>query len=353
MRRGRHLHPHNFAKDGIMRAYELRGEGLDQLVVTERPVTRPGAGEVLVRMRATSLNYRDLLIARGQYRLGKLTLPLVPLSDGAGEVIAVGAGVSHLAPGDRVVSSFFRDWLDGPPDPAKQAASLGGGVDGVLAENVILSAAAAVKFPDTLSFEEAATLPCAGVTVWVALVVLGGVKAGETVLAMGTGGVSIFALQMAKQAGARVILTSSDDGKLARGRELGADETINYVETPDWDARARELTGGRGVDHILEVCGAKTAPQSLRALRDGGHLALVGVLSGAPADRDAAARNERGIRVDGIYVGSVRHLESLCQSVGERGLRPVVDRVFPFDEVKQAYEYLSSSRHFGKIVIRL
>jgi NADPH:quinone reductase-like Zn-dependent oxidoreductase len=206
--------------------------------------------------------------------------------------------------------------------------------------------------PAGLSFQEAATLPCAGVTAWVGLVVLGKIRAGETVLAMGTGGVSLFALQLAKTLGARVILTSSSDEKLARGKKLGADETINYRRTPDWDNQARALTGGRGVDHILEVVGAKTLPQSLRALRDGGHLTLVGLLSGERATPDMA-RNDRDIRVDGVYVGSTKNLRELAESVSGSGLRPVIDRVFPFAEARAAYEHLGSGSHFGKIVIEI
>jgi len=335
-----------------MRAYELRGNGLETLTLTERERPRPGPHQVAVRIRATSLNYRDLLVASGKYtRGGAAKRPLVPLSDGAGEVIAVGSSVKRLRPGDRVVGSFFRNWIEGPFDE-KNSASLGGGsTDGVLAEEVVLEGDAVLKFPDHLSFEEAATLPCAGVTAWVGLMVLGSLKPGETVLAMGTGGVSLFVLQLAKLAGARVILTSSHDEKLARGKVLGADELVNYRTTPAWDVPARALTGGRGVDHILEVGGARTLPVSLRALRDGGHLSIVGLLSGERADPAAASQNARGIRVDSVYVGNVRHFEALNEAVGRAKLRPVVDRVFPFEEAHRAYEYLRSGAHFGKLVI--
>ena len=335
-----------------MRAYELRGDGLETLAMVERDRPRPGPGQVLVRMRATSLNYRDLLVASGRYgHGGPSKRPLVPLSDGAGEVIEVGPAVTRLRAGDRVAGSFFRRWIDGPFDE-KNGASLGGGsTDGVLAEEVVLEADAAVKLPEHLSFEEAATLPCAGVTAWVGLMELGRLAPGETVLAMGTGGVSIFALQLAKLAGARVILTSSHDEKLARGKALGADEIVNYRTTPDWAAAARALTGGRGVDHILEVGGAKTLPSSLRALRDGGHLSLVGLLAGERADPAEAARGGRGVRVDSVYVGSVRHFEALDEAVARAGLRPVVDRVFPFEQARQAYEHLQRGAHFGKLVV--
>lgn len=334
-----------------MRAYELRGNGVETLTLVERPRPRPGPGQVLVRIRAASLNYRDLMVASGTYTRGGSQRPLVPLSDGAGEVIELGPGVTRLRPGDRVAGNFFQRWIDGPPDDAKRASALGGAIDGVLAEEVVLEADAAVRFPDHLSFEEAATLPCAGVTAWVGLFENGRLRAGETVLAMGTGGVSIFALQLAKAAGARVILTSSDDGKLARGKALGADATINYRTTPAWDEAARALTGGRGVDHLLEVGGASTLPTSLRAIREGGHLSLVGLLGGTRADPEAAARNDRGIRVDAIFVGSVRHFEGLNETVTRARLRPVVDRVFPFERARAAFEHLQAGAHFGKVVV--
>jgi NADPH:quinone reductase-like Zn-dependent oxidoreductase len=335
-----------------MRAYELRGRGLDQLAVVERPTPEPGPGQVRVRIRATSLNYRDLLVAEGRYGRGDLRYPLVPLSDGAGEVVAVGPGVSRLVPGDRVAGNFFQNWVDGPFGKENAATALGGAIDGVLAEEVIFEEAAAVKFPAALSFEEAATLPCAAVTAWVGLQ-QGGLTAGQTVLAMGTGGVSIFALQLAKAAGARVLLTSSSDEKLERGRRLGADATVNYRKTPDWDRVAREWTGGRGVDQLLEVGGAGTLPLSLRAVREGGHISLVGLLTGEMADREAARKNDRGVRVDSVYVGSVRHFEEMNREIDRAGLKPVIDRVFPFEETRRAYEYLRSGDHFGKVVIRV
>jgi NADPH:quinone reductase-like Zn-dependent oxidoreductase len=339
-------------KEEAMRAYELRGDGVETLTLVERERPRPGAGQVLVRMRAASLNYRDLLVAGGTYlRGGAPKRPLVPLSDGAGEVIEAGPAVTRLRPGDRVAGAFFQRWIDGPFDAEKGASALGGAIDGVLAEEVVLEADAAVKFPDGMSFEEAATLPCAGVTAWVGLMVLGGLAPGETVLAMGTGGVSIFALQLAKAAGARVILTSSQDEKLARGKALGADAVINYRTTPAWDAAARALTGGRGVDHILEVGGARTLPTSLNAVREGGHLTLVGLLGGERGDPATAARNTRGVRVDSVYVGSVRHFEAMNEGIARARLRPVVDRVFPFEQAREAYQHLQRGAHFGKVVV--
>lgn len=334
-----------------MYAYVLRSGSLDSLALVERPSTRVGPGQVLVRVRAASLNYRDLLIASGRYGRTTPTYPIVPLSDAAGEVVESGPEVSRLKPGDRVAGAFFQRWIDGPFDSAKGGSALGGAIDGVLAEEVVLDAAAVVRVPDALSFEEAATFPCAGVTAWVGLVALGGIESGETVLAMGTGGVSIFALQFAKKIGARVIVTSSRDDKLERAKMIGADDVINYRKVRDWDVRARELTGGRGVDHILEVGGVETLPTSLRAVREGGHISLVGLLSGGLGDRELAKHNGRGIRVDSIYVGSVRHFEAMNEAVCRWGLHPVVDCVFPFSNARAAYEYLQSAEHVGKVVI--
>jgi NADPH:quinone reductase-like Zn-dependent oxidoreductase len=334
-----------------MRAYELRGKGIEHLVLVERPTPRPGPGQVLVRVRAASLNYRDLLIVRGAYPFGAPRLPLVPLSDGAGDVVELGAGVTRLAVGDRVIGAFFQRWIDGPLGE-RAASALGGAIDGVLAEYAIFEEAAAVRLPEALSYEEGATLPCAGVTAWVGLVELGRLQPGETVLAMGTGGVSTFALQLGKLGGARVILTSSRDDKLARARALGADEVINYRTTPDWDARARQLTGGRGVDHLLEVGGAATLPISARAVRDGGHLTLVGLLGGAPADLAAARDRYPHLRIDAVYVGSARQLERLTERIVRAGARPVIDRSFGFADAIHAYEYLASGAHLGKVVLR-
>ena len=333
-----------------MRAYELNGSGIDAVRQVERPVPRPGAGQVLVRVRAASLNYRDLLIADGTYPRGPASL--VPGSDAAGEVVEVGPGVRRLRPGARVMGAFFEKWIDGPFNlDAAIASARGGSIDGVLAELCLIDEAAAVELPDGLGFEAAATLPCAGVTAWVSLVELGRVSAGQTLLALGTGGVSTFALQLAKQAGATVIVTSSSDAKLERARGLGADHGINYRATPDWAAAARALTGGRGVDHIIEVGGAGTLSQSLRALRPGGHLALVGQLSGAMASREQALDGPGDPRVDSVFVGSARQLGELAAFVARTRLEPVIDRVFGFDEVPAAYRHLERGAHIGKIVI--
>jgi NADPH:quinone reductase-like Zn-dependent oxidoreductase len=306
---------------------------------------------VLVRMHATSLNYRDLLIATGRYGRDELHYPLVPLSDGAGEVVDVGPGVTRLRPKDRVASSFFQKWIDGPLDSEKASSALGGAIDGVLSEYVVLEERGAVKFPSFLSYAEAATLPCAGVTAWVGLAELGRLEPDQVLLAMGTGGVSIFALQLAKAFGARVLSTSSSDAKVARAKELGADHGINYRSRKDWDAAARELTEGRGVDRLLEVGGAGTLKTSLRALREGGHLVLVGLLTGKTADQDQVNESSRRVRVDSIYVGSVRHFEHLNETIERHRIQPVIDRTFPFESASQAYRYLESGAHFGKVVI--
>lgn len=336
-----------------MRAFQLARVGLDGLEMVELPAPRPGAGQVRVRVRAASLNYRDLAIATGAYARSPIKLPLIPLSDGAGEVVEVGKGVTGLKPGDRVMANFFPNWRDGAPDSAKQSAALGGSVDGVLAEEVVWEADAVLVVPPHLSWEEAATLPCAGLTAWVALRELGGMERGQTLLALGTGGVSVFALQIAKASGCRAIVTSSSDEKLERARGLGADGLVNYRKEPNWDSRARELSGGDGVDQILEVAGGKTLPKSLAALKQGGHLTLVGFLSGERASVDPAEARERGIRVDGIYVGSVSHFRAFRDFVQATGLKPVVDRVFELTEARRAYDCLQEAGHFGKLVIRL
>lgn len=333
-----------------MKTYELRGQSIDTLTLVERPVPQPGPGQVLVRVRAASLNYRDLLIADGSYPRAER---VVPLSDGSGEVVELGQGCQRLRRGDHVLGAFFQRWLDGPFDlGAAVSSALGGSIDGMLSEYVVLAETGLVRAPAQLEHEAASTLPCAGVTAWVALHELARIAAGETLLALGTGGVSMFALQLAKRAGARVILTSSSDDKLARGKRLGADHTINYRSNPRWELEVRELTGGRGADHVIEVGGAGTLQQSLQALRDGGRVALAGQLTGAMAERDVAEQNGRGIRVDQVFVGSARHLERLARELERSPFQPVVDRVFPFEAAPDAYRYLRSGAHVGKVVIR-
>src|SRR5262245_4970076 len=336
----------------MMKAYRLHEfAGLKGFRLDELPSPTPGPGQVLVRVRAVSLNYRDLLIANGIYN-PKIKLPLIPCSDGAGEVLVTGTGVTRFKPGERVTANFMPTWVSGPIDESKARSALGGGVDGMLAEEVVLPDEALVRIPPHLSFEEASTLPCAGVTAWHALVVGGGIKPGDSVLTQGTGGVSIFALQFSRLAGARVIATSSHDAKLAKTRELGAADGINYKTSPDWDVKAKELTSGKGVDHIVEVGGAGTLEKSLRAARQGGHIALIGVLSGQ-GQVDPRTILMRSIRVQGIFVGSRSMFEDMNQAITANRMHPVIDRIFEFKDAIEALEYMASGSHFGKLVIRV
>lgn len=331
-----------------MRAMSIQGAfGLEHLKSEERPEPSPGPGQVLVRMRAASLNYRDLLTVTGLYN-PKQPLPLVPCSDGAGDVVAVGPGVKAVAPGDRVMTCFFQGHPSGALTRDKAKTTLGGPLDGVLQERMVLAEQGVVRAPEHLSHVEAATLPCAALTAWTALR-SGDVKPGDTVLAQGTGGVSIFALQLARLMGARVIVTSSSDAKLARARELGAWETINYRTTPRWGARARELTGGRGVDHVVEVGGAETLGQSLEAVRPGGQVSVIGILSGVSTQLALTSILMSSVRIQGILVGHREALEELARAVAQHALRPVVDRVFPWTEAGAALEHLRSGAHLGKV----
>jgi NADPH:quinone reductase-like Zn-dependent oxidoreductase len=335
-----------------VRAVEIRdGFGLDHLALVERPEPRPGPGQALVRVRAASLNYRDLLMVDGRYNR-KQKLPLVPCSDGAGDVVAVGDGVSRVRPGDRVCGIFAQGWIAGEPGRELIRTTLGGPLDGMLAELVALAAEGLVKTPDHLSDLEAATLPCAAVTAWSALIE-GGLKAGETVLLLGTGGVSLFALQLAVLAGARAIITSSSDEKLERARQLGAAAGINYRQVPEWGARVKELTGGEGADYVLEVGGAATLPQSLQAVRVGGRIYLIGVLSGNATEVSIPAIQMRRVRVEGVLVGSRASFEALNRAVSLHRLRPVIDNTFPLAEARAAFEHMAAGRHFGKICIEL
>lgn len=335
-----------------MKAYEIRdGFGLDRLLPCERPDPTPGPFQVRVRVKATSLNYRDLMMVEGRYN-PRQKLPLVPNSDGAGVVDAVGPGVTRVKPGDRVMSLFAQAWLAGEPTRAAQGSTLGGPLDGALADTMLLHEDGVVPTPAHLSDEEAATLPCAAVTAWSALVTYGGLKPGDTVLLQGTGGVSIFALQIARMVGARILITSSSDEKLARARGLGAHEGINYATTPDWDKAARALTGGAGVDHVVEVGGAGTFERSLRCVRPGGVVSVIGVLSGAAGPVPLTFILMNNLRVQGIFVGHRQSFEALCRAVSQHEVRPVVDRVFPFAEARAAFEHLKSGAHFGKVVVR-
>jgi NADPH:quinone reductase-like Zn-dependent oxidoreductase len=336
-----------------MKVYEIRERfGLDALTLVERPRPRPRPREVLIKIKAVSLNYRDLMVVKGQYN-PKMPLPRVPVSDAAGTVEEVGPGVTRVAVGQRVAPIFMQEWLSGGLDEAAARSALGGAIDGLLAEYAVLSEDGLVAVPEHLSDEEAATLPCAGVTAWHGLVVAGRVKPGDTVLVQGTGGVSLFALQFARLAGARVLITSSRDDKLERARALGASDGINYKMAPDWGEKVRQLTGGRGVDHIVEVGGAGTLGQSLRAVRLGGHISLIGVLSGNAGQVNPVPILMKNVRVQGIFVGSRAMFEAMNRAVAQAQLRPVVDRVFPFAEAADALRYMESGAHFGKICIRV
>ncbi len=335
-----------------MKAFEIQKEfGIDALTLTERPQPAPGPRQILMKIHAVSLNYRDLLVVKGLYN-PKMPLPRIPVSDGAGEVVAVGEGASRVKVGDRVAGIFMQKWVDGDPTPAKAQSALGGVIDGLLAEYAVLDEEGVVLIPEHLSYEEAATLPCAAVTAWNALITQGGLTAGDTVLVQGTGGVSIFALQFARLSGARVIATSSSNKKLDRVLQLGASDGINYKETPDWDKRVRELTGGAGVDHVVEVGGAGTLNQSLNAVRMGGTISLIGVLAGGSGEIRTTSILMKSVRVQGIFVGSRAMFEAMNRAITLHQLHPVIDRVFPFEETREALRYMESGAHFGKIVIR-
>ncbi|MGI9422249.1 MAG: zinc-dependent alcohol dehydrogenase family protein [Hyphomicrobiaceae bacterium] len=334
-----------------MRAWQIETDGgIDALKLATRDTGDPGPGQVKIRCRASSINFRDLSTIKDPVSRG-FPFPRIPNSDVAGEIVAVGNGVTDFAAGDRVASCFFQQWQDGPCTQTAMDSALGGAIDGVLCEDVILSANGIVRVPDHLSFDEAATLPCAALTAWNALAVAGSSKAGETVLLLGTGGVSIFALQFAKVMGLRAIVTSSSDEKLERARELGAWETINYRQTPDWQSEALALTGGRGVDLTVEVGGAGTLPRSIQATRVAGTIALIGVLTGGEINPALIMR--KSIKLQGIYVGSRRMFQDMTAAISAHQLHPVIDKTVPFEDAKAAYHAMDSAGHFGKIVIQI
>ncbi len=322
--------------------------GLENLAVVGRPDPAPGPGQVLVRVRAASLNYRDLLLAKGHYN-PKLQFPRVLGSDAAGEVAAVGAGVTRWEPGDRVAGCFMPHWDGGPITDAAAKSAPGSDRDGVLAERVLFEESGVVRVPDHLTFEEAATLPCAAVTAWNALTAAGA-GPGTTVLLQGTGGVSIFALQLAKALGARAIITSSSDEKLSRALALGADAGTNYKTNPDWDKWARQQTGGTGVDVVIEVGGAGTLDRSLKAVKTGGHVALIGVLAGGTTFNPMFVLM-KAVRLQGVFVGSRAMFEAMNEVIAAKQMRPVIDRVFPLADAPAAFRHLESGSHFGKVVV--
>jgi NADPH:quinone reductase-like Zn-dependent oxidoreductase len=335
-----------------MKVYEVRQFGIENLALVERADPQPGTKEVVVKFHAVSLNYRDLRFVAGVYN-PNARLPAVPFSDGAGEVVAVGAEAKRWKVGDRVCTTFTQGWLEGSLSIEKRRTALGAGdLDGVLREYGAFDENGLIEVPGHLSIEEAATLPCAAVTAWNALVVSGNLKAGDTVLILGTGGVSIFALQFAKMHGARVIVTSSSDQKLAKAKDLGANEFINYKKTADWDKEVLRSTNRIGVDHVVEVGGAGTLAKSLNAVRIAGHIAVIGVLAGA-GEFDPRSILMKAVRMQGILVGSRRMFEEMNKAIEGNRLKPVIDKTFTFNEASDALRYMESGSHFGKIVVRL
>ncbi|BCG59758.1 zinc-dependent alcohol dehydrogenase family protein [Paenibacillus sp. URB8-2] len=335
-----------------MKVYEIQGEfGIDQLKAAERPIPVPGPGEVRIKMRAVSLNSRDLGVIDGFYN-PDLNRPLIPVSDGVGEVVALGEHTTKFKIGDRVSGIFTQSWISGEATQENWVSALGSPLDGLLAEYAVLPEKGLVRVPDHLTDEEAAALPCAGVTAWHAIAQEGKVKASDTVVVQGTGGVSLFALQFAKLHGATVIVTSSSDEKLMRAKGLGADFGINYKQTPEWDRVVLELTGGRGADHIVDLGGSATLNKSIAALRVGGQISLVGGLSGYQVDGFAIIPAIlRKARLQAINVGSRDMFETMNRAIQQNGLRPVVDRVFPFERAVEALRYLAEGSYFGKICI--
>jgi NADPH:quinone reductase-like Zn-dependent oxidoreductase len=334
-----------------MKVWEIQNAyGIDNLHMAEAAEPKPGPGQIVVNMKSASLNYRDLLTVIGYG--GGFPLPLIPFSDGAGEVAAVGAGVTRVAVGDKVCPLFFQSWLSGPIVAESRNKPLGGPLSGVLQQKMLLDADGVSKFPAYLSFEEAATLPCAGLTAWRAITIEAPVGPGDTVLVQGTGGVSIFALQFAKARGATVIATSSSDEKLERAKKLGADHTINYKKTEDWGRVAREMTGGRGVDVVVEVGGENTLNQSFDAARVGGSIVVIGVLGGFSSPVMIPVVFGKNLHIHGISVGSREQFDDMAANIAKWKLKPVVDKTFAFAEVREALRLMQAGGHFGKIAIR-
>ncbi|WP_175932855.1 MULTISPECIES: NAD(P)-dependent alcohol dehydrogenase [unclassified Burkholderia] len=337
-----------------MHAWQIKpGDGITELRRIDATLRPVGPTDVVVRIHSAALNYRDLMFARGDY-LGIGKDALIPVADGAGEVVETGRDVTRFKPGDRVINTYFPRWIDGPPTPQKVAGSPGAQFDGVLAERFVSDETALVAIPAHLDYDEAATLSCAGITAWNALFVDGGLEPGATVVLLGTGGVSIVALQLAQAAGLRMIVTSSSDAKLERARALGADATINYRATPEWQHEVLRLTGGAGADLVVEVGGRDTLPRSVAATKIGGIVSIIGGLSSFGGPELALLPLIGGFRrLHGFMVGSRAMLDDVVRLVDAKRIKPVVDRVFGFDEAPQAYAYLQSGQHFGKVVIRV
>lgn len=334
-----------------MKAYEITEFGIDSLKLVDRETPKPSEGQVLVKFHAVSLNYRDLMMITGRYN-PRLKMPLIPCSDGAGEIVEIGKNVKRWKVGDRVMPIFMQGWIDGEIEYKKARTALGGDVDGCLCEYGVFSEEGLVRIPEHLSYEEASTLPCAALTAYNALFVSGSLKHDDTVLLQGTGGVSIFALQFAKIAGARIIITSSSNEKLERAKSLGADFLINYKETPDWDEKVLEITEKRGVDCIVEVGGAGTLQKSLRSVKIGGYIAVIGVLAGK-GEFDPVMVLMKAVRLQGIFVGSRQMFEKMNELIEKNELKPVVDKVFDFSKAKDAFKNMANATHFGKIVVRI
>jgi NADPH:quinone reductase-like Zn-dependent oxidoreductase len=337
---------------GLVRSYELTELSIGGLSLKEKPSQELKANEVRVKVHAVSLNYRDLMMVTGAYN-PRLKLPMTPCSDGAGEVVEVGEAVKKWKAGDRVMAAFMPEWLSGRLTEAAGRSALGGGGVGMLADSVVLNEEAFVKIPDHLSFEEAATLPCAAVTAWHSLVEAGGLKAGQTVLTLGTGGVSIFAIQLALLSGAEVIATSSSDEKLERLKKMGVHKLINYKTTPDWSKAVNRLTGGVGVDHVVEVGGTGTLEQSMKSCSHAGRIGVIGVLAGGQGELNTRFILMKNLLIQGIFVGSREMFENMNAAITTHKLKPVIDKVFDFADAQKAWEHLKSGAHFGKVVIRV
>jgi NADPH:quinone reductase-like Zn-dependent oxidoreductase len=334
-----------------MQAFQVQtDEGIAAIKKVDVHMPEIADDEILVQMKACSLNYRDLLIPIGGYPRNE-TRPVIPLSDGAGEVVEVGKSVTTYKPGDRVVGNFFQHWVKGSVNEEGLCSALGGGIDGTLAEYFKLKEHGTVLIPKDLSYQEAATLPCAALTAWHALVTLGNIKSGDTILLLGTGGVSIFGLQISKAFGANVIITSSSNEKLERAKQLGADHFINYKDNPDWEQSVLEITKGKGVDNVLEVGGAGTFEKSIASAKVYGIVSMIGILSGfdGPAFNLSVALNL--LKIHGIYVGSVEMFEKMNSFITQHKIQPIVDKTFKFDDALDAYQYLADAKHFGKVVI--